>query len=230
MMLQESFWFQEKILQRLSVDDCILNIGSSTQHFREVVQPHIHDNLFMPLRKLGAKVVHIDLKPDIGVDLVGDVTDPQFVADLKRLGPTAAICSNLLEHLLDRRAFCTAIVEVLQPGGLIFVSCPYAYPYHADPIDTMFRPDAAQLAAEFPDTCLVEGSIVDCGAWRDKDEADRRRNPHQWRRQQRNRSIKLFLPFYRPKDWWRGVTRQDRFHLDQHISATCVVLRKNGVS
>jgi hypothetical protein len=31
-------------------------------------------------------------------------------------------------------------LDLLSIGGLIFVTVPLSYPYHRDPIDTMFRP------------------------------------------------------------------------------------------
>jgi len=226
MLPNESVWFREKLIQYIYKDGRVLNIGSSTRHFREVAQPYIYGNVLLPLSKIGVEVVHVDLRPDNGVDLVGDVTDPTFLEQLKRLFPIAVICSNLLEHLIERQTFCVSISALLPPGGLIFSSCPYAYPYHADPIDTMFRPNVNQLAAEFPDTTLLEGDIVDCGTWREKIAADRERNPQQWKRQRRNEVIKRMLPLYQPRDWWRNVTGQDRFPLERHISATCVVLRK----
>ena len=36
-------------------------------------------------------------------------------------------------------------LDLLPIGGLIFVTVPLSYPYHRDPIDTMFRPSLAEL-------------------------------------------------------------------------------------
>jgi hypothetical protein len=228
MLQQEAKWYQNALQRYLVPSTTLLNIGSSTRHFREVVQPHIQDHLFTALPSMGIKVIHVDARTGDGIDLVGDVTTVEFVTELKNYAPSAAICSNLLEHLVERQTFCRSIVEILPPEGLLFVSGPYEYPYHSDPIDNMFRPTVAELAAEFPGMSLVEGTVVDCGTWGALMQTNRERFPHQWRTQQRNRTVKKFLPFYKPGEWWRSVTGKDRFHPNQRISATCVVLRKQG--
>jgi SAM-dependent methyltransferase len=228
MLYNESLWFRKTLTTYLRSGDIVMNLGASTLKFRTVDQPHIQANLFEPLEAQGVRVIHVDLKRADGVDLVGDLTDPRFVAELRAYTPQAVICSNLLEHLPQRKLFCAATSQLLRPDGIIFASCPYDYPYHPDPIDTMFRPTVDQLAAEFPSTGLLTGEIVACGTWRDKIERDRLRAPRQWQMQQRNRYIKMFLPFYKPEAWWRSVTRQDRFAMDQKISATCAVLRKDA--
>ncbi|OBQ33891.1 MAG: hypothetical protein AN485_17485, partial [Anabaena sp. MDT14b] len=45
-------------------------------------------------------------------------------------------------------------------SGYIFVTVPYKYPYHRDPIDTMFRPDIQELSSLFPDFKIVNGEIL----------------------------------------------------------------------
>ncbi len=49
------------------------------------------------------------------------------------------------------------------PGGLIFVTVPFSYPFHRDPIDTMFRPSPNELARLFAPAVMVKGEIVDSG-------------------------------------------------------------------
>lgn len=132
-----------------ALDPC-LNVGSSTGHFREVEQPHIDRHIFAPLRERGVRVIHADIKAAPGVDLVGDVYDPAFKAEVAAIAPRLLICSNLLEHLLDREGFLGFCRDVLAPGGHILVTVPCSYPYHLDPIDTMYRPTPAELEALFP--------------------------------------------------------------------------------
>src|SRR5688572_5685334 len=94
-----------------------LNIGSSTERFRTRSQPHIEQLLFGPLRESGVRVIHCDMKADPGVDLVGDVLDPGFQQQLRSLGAQLLICSNLLEHLTDPKAFAAACASLVTPGG-----------------------------------------------------------------------------------------------------------------
>jgi SAM-dependent methyltransferase len=124
----------------------LLNLGSSTRRFREVEQPHIERLLFGPLRAAGVEIVHADLRAGDGVDLVGDISDPDFVADLKSRGFDAVVAANLLEHVRDPVAVAAACEKIVAPGGGIAASVPSSYPYHADPVDTGFRPAPDALA------------------------------------------------------------------------------------
>ena len=132
----------------------IFNIGSSTSHFRTVVQPHIARLVFEPLEAQGHRIVHIDLKNEVGVDLCGDITDPAFQMKLQSLKPDLVICSNILEHVADVSGFCRAL-NVLGRQAQLLITCPRRYPYHPDPIDNGFRPDALEIAEKFPNHRLV---------------------------------------------------------------------------
>jgi hypothetical protein len=127
----------------------LLNLGSSTRHFREVIQPHIESELFAPLREAGVKVVHCDLKEEDGVDFAGDILDPEVTRRLKEVGFKGILLSNLLEHVRDREAVALACEEIVGPGGYILATVPSSYPYHGDPIDTYYRPSPAELAKTF---------------------------------------------------------------------------------
>src|SRR5205814_9068161 len=99
------------------------------------------------------------------------------------------------------------------------VSGPQSYPYHADPIDTMFRPTLAEMHAHFPGTDVVESAVIDSGNWR------------QWHVGERGRSLprtlaRLLLPFYKPRKWWE-LTRQSPY-VFKHITAFAMILRKTA--
>jgi hypothetical protein len=163
MLYEESVWFKNMIQQYVEPNSLVLNIGSSTKQFIEVDQPYIKQNLFDELAKKNCAVKNIDIKQAEGVDLVGDVTDPAFIQTLKQLNPSFIICSNLLEHLTDRKTFCDALVKIMNTKTMLIVSVPYSFPYHEDPIDTLYRPDINELQKAFPLLKLEEGKIVDCG-------------------------------------------------------------------
>jgi SAM-dependent methyltransferase len=127
----------------------LLNLGSSTRRFREVIKPHIEAELFAPLREAGVKVVHSDLKEAEGVDFSGDILDPEVRRGLKGMGFKCVLLSNLLEHVRDRQAVAAACEEIVGPGGYILATVPSSYPYHGDPIDTYYRPSPAELAKIF---------------------------------------------------------------------------------
>jgi SAM-dependent methyltransferase len=195
----------------------LLNVGSSTLKYRTVDQPHVDAHVLAPLRKRG-RIIHLDLKPDEGVDVVGNLVDPAFLASLKGLGVRSLMISNLLHHLVDRGPLIRSVLELVQPGGFIIVTGPYRYPRHYDPIDTMYRPTPRELADLFPGARLVEGSIIhsaDILHWR-AIERGGRSLPRTLAR--------LLLPFYRPKEWVR-LARQSPY-IVLPIKAVGVVLER----
>jgi hypothetical protein len=165
MLYEESLWFKKIIQQYAQPNALVLNIGSSTKEFIEVTQPYIKENLFDEFAKKNCTVKNIDIKQAEGVDFVGDVTDPSFIEKLKQQNASFIICSNLLEHLTDRTSFCEALVKIMNADTKLIISVPYNFPYHEDPIDTMYRPNLNELQQAFPSLKLVEGQIVDCGTY-----------------------------------------------------------------
>jgi hypothetical protein len=195
----------------------LLNIGSSTLAFRTQTQPYIDKNIFAPLRARGGKVYHLDMKSAPGVDIVGDLFDPALIEKIASMQIRAIMISNLLEHVINRQEICDLAMKIIPPGGYLFVTGPHNYPYHADPIDTMFRPTIAEVHAHFPNTSIVESAIIDSGNWR------------QWNVGERGRPllqtiVRLSLPFYRPGKWWE-LARQAPY-IFKHITAFVVILRK----
>jgi hypothetical protein len=127
----------------------LLNLGSSTREFRETAKPHIQRDLFGPLEAAGIAIFHSDLKQGDGVDLAGDILDPEVREALKARGFRSILIANMLEHVRDRDAVTAACEEIVGEGGLILATVPSSFPYHADPIDTGYRPSPAALAAAF---------------------------------------------------------------------------------
>jgi SAM-dependent methyltransferase len=144
---EEAIWLEE-LFRGLPLEQGarILDVGSSTEYFRRVEQPYIDYHVFRPLRRRGVAAVHVDVKEADGVDVVCDLTDPELGARLDEL-PRGEIllCSNLLEHVTDRELVVRRLRELTAHGGFLVVTVPHVYPYHPDPIDTLFRPDADEL-------------------------------------------------------------------------------------
>ncbi|MCS7167561.1 MAG: hypothetical protein RMI91_06045 [Gemmatales bacterium] len=165
MLVEEARWFGRQLanypMEQLSP---MLNVGSQTLHFRRYVQPWIEQYVFAPLERRGVRVLHADLRPGAGVDLVGDVTEESFLAQLRTYQFRALFCANLLEHVPEPQKLAIRLVQILPASAWIFVSCPRVFPYHPDPIDNGLRPTVAQLAGLFPYTKLIAGEEVACGA------------------------------------------------------------------
>ncbi len=164
MLPREARWFAEQIA---AIGDSelfpMLNVGSHTEEFRETTQPWINDYLFRPFAKRGLSVEHTDIQAAPGVDLVGDLTDPDFQSILRSRRYQSVFCNNLLEHVTEPERICNALVECVSAGGYLLLSVPHRFPYHPDPIDTMFRPSPDELAGFFPNTKIVKSKKLVCG-------------------------------------------------------------------
>jgi hypothetical protein len=141
----------------------LFNLGSSSAMVREVVQPWIEGEVFCPLRDCGVEVFHVDLRELPGVDVQADLSDAADILRLRALRPKALLCCNLLEHVLDPGRLARNCLELLPAGGLAFVTVPFSYPHHRDPIDTMYRPSPAELAELFAGARLLEGTVLGAG-------------------------------------------------------------------
>jgi len=154
-----------KVLGQLERDRLspLLNVGSATAAFRQQVQPWMDREIFAPLCMRGVVLEHLDMQEGEGIDLRGDLTDDAFVAGLSNRGYRTILCCNVLEHVIDPASICAKLERIISPGGYLLVTVPNRFPYHPDPIDTMFRPDLAALIRLFPHCHLLDGEVLDCG-------------------------------------------------------------------
>ena len=122
------------------------------------------------------------------------------------------ICSNLLEHVPTESVseICKSLQEFIPKNGYLFISGPYKFPYHPDPIDTMFRPDVEAFAQFFPNTSLVDGKIITS-------------NDHRAPVELVKNIARIFMPFYKPREWL-FYPRQIPW-LFRNYKATCLVLK-----
>lgn len=163
MFREESLWIKDAIQKLKPLNGCneVANIGSSTDHFRKVIQPHIHNNIIDTLLCCGWNVVNVDMKKEPGVDLVADVTQENFAHPLKdRFELT--ICTNLLEHVEDIKLVTKNLVAITRSGGYLLITVPYKYKLHYDPIDNGFRPTPQQIVDLFKDVAehIVDSEII----------------------------------------------------------------------
>ncbi len=151
MFIEESLWIR-KIFGQLkpnSNNNAVANLGSSTHHFRTVIQPHIQANLIEPLVKNCWHIHNIDFKKDEGVNLIADVTSQQFARDYENQF-SLTVCTNMLEHVQDISAVINNLLTITITGGYILITVPYKYKLHYDPIDNGFRPKPSEIVSLFP--------------------------------------------------------------------------------
>lgn len=147
MFIDESLWIREKLSGiDLPPGSVVLNIGSSDEAFLRT-QPHIEENVLTPLRDRGARIVNLDIRPARPGDYSADITDSELPGKVGRRF-RLVMCTSLLEHVADRDAAFSNIAALAEDGGYILLTVPRNYPLHLDPIDTMYRPSAEELARE----------------------------------------------------------------------------------
>jgi hypothetical protein len=195
----------------------LLNLGSSTAAFRERIQPWTETGLFGPLRARGVAIVHVDMREEPGVDLRADLTNRGDVPRLQALSPRALLCCNLLEHVTRPDQLARHCLEILPTGGLAFVTVPFSYPHHRDPIDTMYRPDPSGLSALFDGAKLLDSAIIGAGvSYRD----EVRQRPWILLRH----IARLPAPFVSFERWRRSMAKL--YWLFAEYRVTCAVFEK----
>jgi len=195
----------------------LLNLGSSSIDVRETVQPWIENQVFLPLRARNVQVVHVDMRELPGVDVKADLTDPADVRRLSALRPRALLCCNLLEHVIDPDRLAAHCLDLVAAGGLLFVTVPFSYPYHRDPIETMYRPNPVELAELLGDARLLDGTILGTGvSYRDAV----RERPWILLRH----ILRLPIPFLSFEKWRRSMARL--YWLAAEYRITCAVFEK----
>jgi hypothetical protein len=196
----------------------LLNLGSSSATVREALQPWIEAEVFCPLRNRGIDTIHVDMRQLPGVDIQADLTDVVDVRRLEALRPNALLCTNLLEHVPEPARLAQHCLDLLPKGGLLFVTVPFSYPYHRDPIDTMYRPGLAELSALFAGARTVDGTILATGvSYRDAV----RERPWLLLRH----VCRFPVPFLSFERWKRSMTRL--YWLVAEYRITCAVFEKS---
>lgn len=79
-----------------------------------------------------AKVVCVDIEDGPGVDLVADAHDLNKVEDNS---VDFVISISVLEHVTYPQKVVKEMHRILKPGGLVYISVPFIFPFHADPSD-----------------------------------------------------------------------------------------------
>ena len=201
MFRAEAAWLAHLLSQHDAAElSPLLNIGSSTRQFREIEQPWTERELFAPLRARGVRVVHLDSRTGDGIDVQADILSDADLPRIRAVGARSILCCNILEHVTDPRRLAQRCMEIVGTGGLVFVTVPYSYPFHRDPIDTMYRPRPEDLTGLFTGARLVHGEIIDSGeSFRDQV----KRRPWILSRQ----ILRFPLPFLSLTKWKRSMAK-----------------------
>ena len=167
-MFKEEAEFIGTILDGFSNDelDPVLEIGASTLSFRVSVKPHINENIHSKLFARGIRVIHSDFKPDPDISnpedqIIGDVFDEKVFKRMLDTKPKCILLCNILEHVKNPKELCKRIMEISNEKTIIIVTVPFSFPYHRDPIDTLFRPSPEELIKNFNDVEVIHQDIIE---------------------------------------------------------------------
>lgn len=198
----------------------MLNIGSASEKFRKEDKPHIHRYVFAPLESRGVKVLHCDLKEADGVDITADIFDNETIKKLASVKPESIICTHMFEHVVNKEELARRLIGLLPENGLLFITVPYSYHYHADPIDTMYRPSPDELAFLFKEHEILDKEVLDGGTYWD---LIRKRPFILFFRH----FFRFFIPFISFDKWKRSMKKL--YWLFHHYKVSAIVVRKRKI-
>ena len=222
MRIEEAIHIKRKLKKftgKSSKLEVVLNLGSSTEFFRKTEQPHIDKFLLQPLDNMKYKVIHFDLKSNNGVDISGDIFSKNIQKKLKKLNPSIILCCNLLEHLEEnsRNGIRTILNNLLGKNGILLMTVPYSYPLHLDPIDTYYRPSPKDLIQLFYGYDVLDESIIESTSFLDEYLSYKVfKKIKIW--------IRLFMPFYKFKEW-RCLAHRFLWLLRSY-KISCIMIKK----
>jgi len=194
----------------------ILDIGGSSEKYRTVDQPWLERGFYQNLRKRGINIFFADMKNELGVDLVGDIFDDSFLFKLKKEFFNCIFCCNFLEHVLDPQDLINRCISIIPLGGILVITVPHSYPYHRDPIDTLYRPNIKELSLLIDGHEIIESEVISTGSYRDHI----KKAP--WKI---FRHIRIFFPFFGYEKWKRSTIKLKWLFTD--FKHTCMIIRKS---
>lgn len=180
MFVEEAKWIKARLAELpLASGARVLDIGSSTLEYRTVRQPHITELVHRPLLERGCTLTCGDIKAGEGVDLVVDLSRADLPEATFARPYDLVICSNILEHIVDRETFMANVLRFCAKPGYLLCTVPHAFPHHADPIDTMYRPGTSELARfiQQRSPATVDGAVEAAAVVRIDEEAYYRFQP-----------------------------------------------------
>ncbi len=145
-----------------------LGCGNVEQLFQ--LKPWVYDNVFSRLNFFGVKVINVDAVNYPGVDLVQDLSLPNSLKFTEQLtGKKLFILANVLEHVPSnvREVLLEKIYLCMGENDALIITVPNDYPYHADPIDTMYRPFPVDLI-KIISLDWKESAVVPSGSYREE--------------------------------------------------------------
>lgn len=222
MLSEESVWISEKIKEILAGKPFpVLNIGSSTLRYRHSVQPFIQKNIFSLFSDEKNQVIHLDMKKDKGIDMVGDLYDEDFRNTIKKLNPKLILCNNLLMYLnaKTRKELSNILYEILDTDGYLIVTNSYVFPPAHDPVESYYRASPEKMYKDiFSSFKKIDASVIETNY-----------NFYTYLKSKPKVAIikilRIFFPFYKAEEWW-FLLKYYFTSLKKNYSVSCLFMKK----
>lgn len=222
MLVEESIWIADKIKEILPEEPFpVLNIGSSTLAYRTEKQPFIQNNIFNLFSDEKKQVIHLDMKGDDGIDLVGDLSDENFRRLVKKLKPKLILCNNILMYLNKntRKELSKILFEILAENGYLIITNSLVFPPSPDPVEAYYRATPEKMYKSlFGNFYLIDQNIA-------KTEYSFYKFLKSKPKLILIKLLRFFMPWYKSKEWW-FMMKYYLFDLKKNYSSTCLFLRK----
>jgi len=104
---------------------------SAKKFLKKYPRPGKTFNIGSGPRRLSSDITNIDIYPFKNVDITADAsTIPVADNSISRI-----ISDNVLEHISDPRSAVKEMHRILLKDGVVYISTPFVYPFHASPND-----------------------------------------------------------------------------------------------
>ena len=218
MLVEESIWIAEKIKEILPEEPFpVLNIGSSTLVYRTKKQPFIQNNIFNLFSDEKKQVIHLDMKEDEGIDLVGDLSDENFRHEVKKLKPKLILCNNILMYLNKntRKKLSYTLYEVLDKNDYLIITNSLVFPPSPDPVEAYHRATPEKMYKSlFANFYLIDQNIA-------KTEYSFYKFLQSKPKVILIKLLRFFMPWYKSKEWW-FMMKYYLSGIKKNYSATCL--------
>jgi hypothetical protein len=169
MRLEESLEIQSTLERHIKKIGSVINLGSGDIRKLKKDKPWVFKHVFDPLTKKSL-VIHADIDSFNGACQICNLTKSNALDFINTTPkPRLFILANVLEHVPKKsvKIILNKIFKAMNKGDFFLITAPYSYPYHPDPIDSMYRPEPKAIAGLIK-LMWLDMKIIECGSFKEE--------------------------------------------------------------